>query len=153
MTSGYFEDIEVGDNRKAGPYFVSKDEIIQFAKQYDTRPFHIDEEAAARSVFAGLSASAAHTFAIFISLTNNVQPPVRAVAGMGFDELRLPSAVRPGDVLDLEATTLEKRESKSKPDRGILRNQVYLRNQRRETVLQCISNVLVARRPDAKAST
>jgi acyl dehydratase len=153
MTSGYFEDIEVGDNRKAGPYFVSKDEIIQFAKQYDPRPFHIDEEAAARSVFAGLSASAAHTFAIFISLTNNVQPPVRAVAGMGFDELRLPSAVRPGDVLDLEATTLEKRESKSKPDRGILRNQVYLRNQRRETVLQCISNVLVARRPDAKAST
>ena len=153
MTSGYFEDIEVGDNRKAGPYFVSKDEIIQFAKQYDPRPFHIDEEAAARSVFAGLSASAAHTFAIFISLTNNVQPPVRAVAGMGFDELRLPSAVRPGDVLDLEATTLEKRELKSKPDRGILRNQVYLRNQRRETVLQCISNVLVARRPDAKAST
>jgi acyl dehydratase len=149
MTSGYFEDIEVGDNRKAGPYFVSKDEIIQFAKQYDPRPFHIDEEAAARSVFAGLSASAAHTFAIFISLTT----PVRAVAGMGFDELRLPSAVRPGDVLDLEATTLEKRESKSKPDRGILRNQVYLRNQRRETVLQCISNVLVARRPDAKAST
>ena len=38
MTSGYFEDIEVGDSRKAGPYFVSKAEIIQFAKQYDPRP-------------------------------------------------------------------------------------------------------------------
>jgi len=46
MTSGYFEDIEVGDSRKAGPYFVSKDEIIQFARQYDPRPFHIDEKAA-----------------------------------------------------------------------------------------------------------
>jgi hypothetical protein len=41
MTSGYFEDIEVGDSRKAGPYFVSKAEIIKFAKQYDPRPFHI----------------------------------------------------------------------------------------------------------------
>ena len=110
MTSGYFEDIEVGDSRKAGPYFVSKAEIIQFAKQYDPRPFHIDEEAAARSVFAGLSASAAHTFAIFISLSNKYQPPFRAVAGLGYDELRLPNTVRPGDELYLESTALEKRE-------------------------------------------
>ena len=153
MTSGYFEDIEVGDSRKAGPYFVSKAEIIQFAKQYDPRPFHIDEEAAARSVFAGLSASAAHTFAIFILLTNKYQPPFRAIAGLGYDELRLPNAVRPGDDLYLEATTLEKRESKSKPDRGILRNQIHLRNQKGETVLQCIGSVLVAKRPDAKPST
>jgi len=152
MTSGYFDENEIGDNRKAGPYFVSKEEIIQFAKQFDPRPFHIDEEAAARSVFAGLSASAAHTFAIFISLTFKLQPPIFAIAGMGYDELRLPNPVRPGDNLDLESTVLEMRESKSKPDMGILRNQVHLRNQKRETVLQCISSVLVARRPDAKPS-
>lgn len=150
--SGYFEDTEVGDSRKAGSYFVSKDEIIQFAKQYDARPFHIDEEAAARSVFAGLTASGAHTFAIFISLTSKLEPPLRVLAGLGWDEVRLPKAVRPGDHLDLESIVLEKRESRSSPDRGILRNQIRLRNQRRETVLQCIGNVLVARRPDAKAS-
>ncbi|AMA59439.1 MaoC/PaaZ C-terminal domain-containing protein [Bradyrhizobium sp. CCGE-LA001] len=153
MTSGYFEDIEVGDIQKAGPYSVSKDEIIQVAKQFDPRPFHIDEEAAARSVFKGLSASAAHTFAIFISLTNQLQPPVRALAGLGYDELRLPNAVRPGDQLYLEATTLEKRESKSKLDRGLVRGQFRLHNQKGETVLQCISSGFVARRPDAKAST
>jgi acyl dehydratase len=50
MTSGYFEDFEVGDSRKAGPYLVSKAEIIQFARQYDPRPFHIDEEAAALAI-------------------------------------------------------------------------------------------------------
>src|SRR5215469_9171803 len=150
MTSGYFEDIEVGDSRKAGPYFVSKDEIIQFAKQYDPRPFHIDEAAAARSVFAGLSASAAHTFAIFISLTNKFQPSVRVIALLGYDELRLPNAVRPGDNLYLESTTLEKRESKSKPDRGIVRSQGRLRSQKGETVLQCVYSVLVERRSDAK---
>jgi acyl dehydratase len=71
---------------------------------------------------------------------------------MGWDELRLPNPVRPGDELDLELTVLEKRESKSKSDRGIFRNQIHLRNLKRETVLQCIANVLVARRPDAKAS-
>ena len=153
MTSLYFEDIEVGDSRRAGPYFVSKAEIIQFAKQYDPRPFHIDEEAAARSVFAGLSASAAHTFAIYIFLTDKLQPPIHALAGLGYDELRLPNPVRPGDDLELESITVEKRESKSKPDRGTLRNQIHLRNQKGETVLQCIGSVLVAKRPDAKPST
>ncbi|MGY3507002.1 MULTISPECIES: MaoC/PaaZ C-terminal domain-containing protein [unclassified Bradyrhizobium] len=149
MISGYFEDCEVGDSRKAGPYLVSKAEIIQFAQQYDPRPFHIDEEAAARSVFGGLSASAAHTFAIFIFLTNKYQPPIRALAGLGYDDLRLPNAVRPDDVLELEAVVSEKRESKSKPDRGIVRNQVSLRNQRHEIVLQAISTILVARRPES----
>jgi acyl dehydratase len=153
MSSGYFEDIEVDDSQKAGPYSVSKDEIIQFAEKYDPRPFHIDEAAAARSVFAGLSASAAHTFAIFYSLTNKLHPPIRAIAALGYDELRLPNPVRPDDELDLDVRVLEKRESKSKSDRGIFRFRAFLRNQRRETVLECISNILVARRPDANAPT
>ena len=153
MSGGYFENIEVGDSQKAGPYSVSKDEIIQFAEKYDPRPFHIDEAAAARSVFAGLSASAAHTFAIFYSLTNKLHPPIRAIAALGYDELRLPNPVRPDDELDLDVRVLEKRESKSKSDRGIFRFRAFLRNQRRETVLECISNILVARRPDANAPT
>ncbi|QOZ71727.1 MaoC/PaaZ C-terminal domain-containing protein [Bradyrhizobium arachidis] len=153
MTRIYFEDAEIGTTRKAGPYLVSKEEIIQFAKQYDPIPRHIDEEAAARSIFGGLTASSAHTFAVFISLTPKLQPrPLHVLAGMGWDELRLPNPVRPGDELSLEATILEKLESKSKPDRGIVRNQIRLCNQRNEIALQCIGTILVARRPDAKAS-
>ena len=149
MAHLYFEDAEVGTTCKAGPYLVSKDEIIQFAKQYDPVPRHIDEEAAAGSIFGGLTASSAHTFAVFISLTPKLQRRLHVLAGMGFDELRLPNAVRPGDELDLETTVLAKRESKSKSDRGIVRNQIRLRNQLGEIVLRCISNILVARRPDS----
>ena len=143
----YFEDAEIGTVCTAGPRLVTKDEIIHFAKQYDPAPRHIDEEAAARSIFGGLTASSAHTFAMSISLTPRLQPRLRVLAGMGWDELRLPNPVRPGDELDLETTVLEKRESKSKSDRGIVRNQIRLRNQRREIVLQAISTILVARRP------
>ena len=71
---------------------------------------------------------------------------LHVLAGMGWDELRLPNPVRPGDELDLEMIVLEKRESKSKPDRGIVRNQIRVRNQQNEIVLQCIANILVARR-------
>jgi acyl dehydratase len=63
MADLYFEHAEVGTTSKAGPYRISKDEIIQFAKQYDPVPRHIGEEAAARSIFGGLTASSAHTFA------------------------------------------------------------------------------------------
>jgi acyl dehydratase len=69
--------------------------------------------------------------------------------GLGWDDVRLPNPVRPGDELDLEMTVLEMRESKSRSDRGIVRNRNLLRNQKRETVLECISNVFVARQPDA----
>jgi acyl dehydratase len=151
MTSLYFDEAEIGQLRTAGPYLVSSEEIVEFARKYDPQPFHTDEEAAARSVFAGLTASGAHTFAILISLLSKTQPySLRIIAGLGWDELRLPIPVRPGDELNLEVAILEKRESKSNPDRGIVRNQMHLRNQKRETVLQCINNVLVARQRVAK---
>jgi acyl dehydratase len=120
--------------------------------QYDPVPRHIDEEAAARSIFGGLTASGVHTFAIFVSLTPKLQPRLHVLAGMGWDEVRLPNPVRPGDELNLETIVLEKRESKSKSDRGIVRSQVRLRNQKSEIVLQCFSNILVARRPDTGAA-
>ena len=152
MTFLYFEDAEIGTTCKAGPYLVSKEEIMQFAKQYDPVPRHIDEEAAARSIFGGLTASGVHTFAVFISLTSKLQPRLHVLAGMGWDEVRLPNPVRPGDELNLETIVLEKRESKSKSDRGIVRSQVRLRNQKSEIVLQCFGNILVARRPDTGAA-
>jgi acyl dehydratase len=151
MTNLYFEELEIGTRSAAGPYLVSKDEIIRFAKQYDPIPRHIDEQAAARSMFGGLTASASHTFAIFILLTSQLRPHFHVLVGLGWDELRLPNAVRPGDELDLEMTVLEMRESKSKSDRGIVRNRNLLCNQRRETGLERIANIFVARRPETNA--
>jgi acyl dehydratase len=71
---------------------------------------------------------------------------------LGWDELRLPNPVRPGDELDLQMVVMEKRESKSKPDRGIVRNQIRLSNQKGEIVLQCIANVLIARRSESTST-
>jgi acyl dehydratase len=150
MVNLYFEEVEVGAISTAGPYLVSKDEIIHFATQYDPVPRHIDEDAAARSIFGGLTASGAHTFAMLILLTGRLQPRNQTLAGLGWDELKLPNAVRPGDELDLEVKVLEKRESKSRPDRGIVRRRVLLRNQKREIVLECFASVLIARRPAAR---
>jgi acyl dehydratase len=146
MTNLFFDQLQIGSRSAAGPYLLSKDEIIRFATQYDPIPRHIDEEAAARSVFGGLTASGSHTFAIYILLTGQLQPHFQVLMGLGWDDVKLPNPVRPGDKLDLEMTVLEMRPSKSKSDRGIVRSQNLLRNEKRETVLECISNIFVARR-------
>ena len=104
MTYLYFEELEIGTYSATGPYLVSRDEIIQFAKQYDPVPRHIDEDAAARSIFGGLTASSAHTFSIFILLTTRTQPRLHVLAGLSWDKLRLPHPVRPGDELDLNGS-------------------------------------------------
>lgn len=149
MANLYFEELQIGSRSTAGPYALSKDEIIRFAKQFDPIPRHVDEEAAARSIFGGLTASGSQTFAIFILLTGQLQPHFHVMMGLGWDEVRLPNPVRPGDELALEMTVVEMRESRSKPDRGIVRSRNILRNQKRETVLECISNIFVARRSEA----
>jgi acyl dehydratase len=151
MTNLYFEELEIGSRSTAGPYLLAKDEIIRFAKQYDPIPRHIDEEAAAKSVFGGLTASGSNTFAVYILLSSQLQPHYQVLMGLGWEELKLTNPVRPGDALDLEMTILELRPSKSKPEWGIVRNKNLLRNQKRETVLECISTIFVARRPGAGA--
>ena len=90
MTSLFFEETEVGNTRTGGPYFVSKIQIVEFATKYNPQPFHIDEQAAARSVFAGLTVSSPHTFSILILLLTKTEPSLRILAALGWDELRLP---------------------------------------------------------------
>jgi len=83
MANLYFEELEIGTRSAAGPYLVSRDEIIQFAKQYDPVPRHMDEEAAARSIFGGLSASSAHTFSIFVDDPASAATPCPRGIGLG----------------------------------------------------------------------
>jgi acyl dehydratase len=147
MTNLYFEELEIGTRSTAGPYLVSKEKIVQFAEEWDPAPPHIEGEAVARSIFGGLVACSPHTFSIFVYLTTLLQPRLRVLTGLGWDGLKLPNPVHPDDELDLETTVLELRESKSKPDRGIVNTRVLMRNQRRETVLECTSHIIVARRP------
>jgi len=101
MDNLYFEELQIGSRSAAGPYLLSKGEIIRFAKQYDPIPRHIDEQAAARSTFGELTASGSHTFAIYILLTGQLQPHFQVLMGLGWDDVRLPNPVRPGDELDL----------------------------------------------------
>jgi acyl dehydratase len=149
MAPKYFEDFKVGEILRGGPYTVSREEILQFAREFDPQPFHLDEAAANASVFGGLTASGAHTVALQIKLIHQCESRDQAVlAALGWDEVRFPKPVRPGDTLSLCNECIETRASETKPDRGIARMRIELVNQKGETVLTSVHTILVARRRD-----
>lgn len=132
----YFEDLEEGQTEVFGSYEVTKEEIVQFGEQYDPQLIHTDPVAAADSVFGGLIASGWHTTAICMRImVDSHVSKSSALGGLGVDELRWPNPVRPGDVLSVEWTVVDKRYSDSRADRGIVQTRVRLRDQEDEAKL------------------
>jgi acyl dehydratase len=145
----YFEDVQIGETTRFGRYEVTRDEIVEFARQFDPQPFHLDEEAARASIFGGLVASGWHTGAMLMRMVCDDMIPGAATSGaMGFDDLKWLKPVRPGDVLSAESVVREKVESR-RPDRGTVKIESRVRNQRGEVVMSLVSLVIFLRRPPA----
>src|SRR6188472_4405680 len=122
MSERYFEDFEPGEVLELGSRTVTEDEIIEFARQFDPQPFHLDPEAAADSVFGGLIASGWHTGAMWMRLyVDNMLGSASAQGSPGVEELRWLAPVRPGDTLHGRLTVLETTASERRPDRGTVR--------------------------------
>mgnify|MGYP005863653515 CR=1 FL=1 len=143
----YFEDIALHEKKTAGEYRVTKEEVIEYARKWDPQPFHVDEQAAKGSPYGGLIASAAHTMAISFWLLNRAGKGIQAIGGAGWEKMKLITPVRPGDRLSLVMECIEKRESRSKPDRGIVRHAVTVSNQDGLPVTTFETITLVKRRP------
>ncbi len=146
MGGGYFEDVVVGATVTAGPYRVTRDEMVAFARKWDPFPFHVDEAAGRDSIYGGLIASGEYTMAVKQALIHRLGGNEALIGSMGYDELRYLGPVRPDDRLTLSMECTDKRDSRSKPDRGIVKFKVTLTNQDDEPVLSYTDIVLLAKR-------
>jgi len=147
MAVRYLEDIAAGATFTSGSVRIDKDEIMKFATAFDPQPFHLDEEAARETIFGGLAASGWHTAAITMKLmVESDFKPAGGIVGAGFDELRWPRPVRPGDELHVEGEVLETRPSKSNPRRGLIKVRTATMNQRGEVVQLSVGSLVVQRR-------
>ena len=134
-TELYFEDHIPGSVEPMGSVKVTEEEIIAFAKRYDPQVFHVDPEAAKNTPFAGLVASGWHTVALAMRLiVDNRLSRVKNVGSPGAEEVRWLKPVRPGDTLTVQATIVEARRSRSKPDRGVIKALIEISNQAGEVV-------------------
>jgi acyl dehydratase len=143
----YFEDYELGENRRVGSYPVSREEIIEFAERYDPQPFHVDEEAARESIFGGLTGSSCHTFALMSLIHARSPEKVAFVANLGAEQLRFPTPLRPDDTLSLTSECTALRPSRSRPEIGLVTTRAVLTNQQDEIVMEMSSTFMVRRRP------
>jgi acyl dehydratase len=154
----FFEDIRIGEKSEIGRHTFTAEEIKRFAARYDPQPFHLDEAAAARSHFGALCASGWHTAAICMRLL--VARKDRIVAELaargepiatwgpspGFRELKWVKPVYVGDIITYATEPIEKRESKSRPDWGLLFSRNTGTNQRGELVYSFIGSAFIERR-------
>ncbi|HEU0150050.1 MAG TPA: MaoC family dehydratase [Bradyrhizobium sp.] len=143
----WFDDLQLGMRFKSGEATVSREDIKRFAAEFDPQPFHLDEDAAEKSILKGLAASGWHTAAIAMRLAAETRPfGPHPLFGAGVDELRWLKPVRPGDTLHLEGEVIELVPSQSKRQ-GIARIRWTAYNQHDEAVYTFNPIAIVPRRP------
>lgn len=149
----WFEDFAAGQSFTTRGATLSEAQILDFALHYDPQPFHLDVEAAVRSPYGGLIASGFQTLLVAFRLWYAERVINTASIGSpGMDEVRWTAPVRPGDTLSVQATVLETRPSRSRPDRGSVLMAYEVRNQHGETVMTFkVTQLMLTRPPDAGA--
>lgn len=149
----YWEDFPVGETVEFGRKHVTKEEILEFASEFDPQPFHLDEEAAKQSILGGLCASGWHSCAMAMRMMCDGYILESASLGApGVDEVRWKKPVYVDDVLRLRRTCVERRTSKSRPEMGLTKFRTEVLNQKDEVVMTMEGWAMYGRRhPGAEA--
>ncbi|MCA3238827.1 MAG: MaoC family dehydratase [Curvibacter sp.] len=132
----YWEDLEVGSSRELGSVSPTREQILDFARQFDPQPFHLDDAAAATSVFGSLCASGWHTCAMAMRLmVDNFLSQSASLGSPGLESLKWTKPVYPGDTLSLRHRVLDRRPMASRPHVGLVRTVWEMHNQHGDQVL------------------
>ncbi|SNS75572.1 Acyl dehydratase [Noviherbaspirillum humi] len=148
----YFEDFTPGRTIHVGTRLVEEQEIIDFARQFDPQPFHVDKAAGEQSIYGGLIASGWHTCGMMMRMmVDGFMREAASLGSPGVDEIRWLKPVRAGDTLSVTTTVLDARPSASKPDRGVVHTMWEAKNQHGETVTTVKGMGMFMRRPKEAA--
>ena len=145
-TGRVYEDFEVGDiyDHALGRTVVAADNIWFSLLTQNTNPIHFDHAYAATTEFKRPLVDSTFTLALVTgqSVSDISQ---NAMANLGWDDVRLPNPVFEGDTIYSRSEVLEKRESKSRPNVGIVRFRTTGFNQDGTVVIEFIRTVMVYR--------
>lgn len=148
----HWEDFEPGSRRTYGAYKVTEAEIIEFGREYDPLPFHVDPEAAADGPYGTLTAPGLLTCAIFMRLlVDHVLVDSTSMGSPGVETVRWKTPVRPGDTLSVRQEVLTTRVLASRPELGLVNNRFEILNQHGDVAAEIVSAGLFRRR-DAHAA-
>ncbi|MGR6327861.1 MaoC family dehydratase [Sphingomonas sp. XXL09] len=122
------------------------DNLLFSTMTHNPQPLHLDAEAARASEFGQILVNGTFTFALMVGLSVTDTTLGTLVANLGYDKLEMPKPVFLGDTLRAETEVVELRDSKSRPDAGLVTFRHVMLNQRDETVCQCLRTAMLKRR-------
>jgi acyl dehydratase len=133
----YWEDFHAGQSLSYGSATISREDILDFARQFDPQPFHLDEEAAARTHFGGLVASGWHTASLLQRmLVENLLNRSSCMGSPGVTALRWLKPVRPGDTLTVRHEVVRTTRHPHRREMGFVDSRCEVSNQAGEVVMR-----------------
>ena len=149
MAGRYFDEWKVGDiiAHAVTRTVTETDNVLVSALTHNPQPMHLDHELAAQSEFGKPLVNSIYTFGLMIGVSVSDTTLGTLIANLGYDRLVFPKPVFVGDTLRSESECVEVRESKSRPNAGIVTWQHRSFNQRGELVCQCSRSALLLKKP------
>ncbi|RYE59015.1 MAG: MaoC family dehydratase [Rhizobiaceae bacterium] len=146
----HFEDLALGEVVELGQITVTKEMIISFAREFDPFPFHLDEEAARKSLLGGLASSGWQTAGLTLRLlTDAFLSRIASAGGLGFSDLKWRRPVMKNDTLTGTGRIIQLRRSRNHPQWGVLTIELDMRNQKNEPVMTMkLANLIETRTAD-----
>jgi len=145
----YFEDWTLGDRLQHQPHrtVTETDNLLISALTHNPQPLHLDAEYAGATEFGRIVVNGTFTFALMVGLSVGDTTLGTLVANLGYDKVRMPKPVFIGDTLRAETEVIGLKESKSRPEAGIVTFEHRMLNQRDELVCVCERTALMQRKP------
>ena len=149
MAGRPFEDWTVGDRiaHEIRRTVTETDNLLFTVMTHNPQPLHIDAEAAAASEFGRILVNGTFTFSLMVGLSVGDTTLGVLVANLGYDKLVMPAPVFIGDTMRASSEVVELKESRSRPQAGIVTFAHELTNQRDEIVCRCLRTALLMRNP------
>lgn len=151
MPGKYFEELPVGltFRHELGRTVTEMDNVLFNSLTMNTQPLHLNEDFAAKTEFGRRIVNGIFTLGVVVGITVNDLTAGTIVANLGYENVKHPHPLFHGDTLYVETEILEARESKSRPDCGIVKMKHIGRNQHGDVCVEVIRAALFLKKPVA----
>jgi len=148
MAGRFFEEWSIGDRivHEIRRTVTETDNLLFSTMTHNPQPLHLDIEAARASEFGQILVNGTFTFALMVGLSVGDTTLGTLIANLGYDKLVMPKPVFIGDTLAAQTEVVDLKESRSRPNAGIVTFRHEMTNQRSELVCQCLRSALIKRR-------
>jgi acyl dehydratase len=149
MAGRYFEDWRIGDKieHDIRRTVTETDNLLFSAMTHNPQPMHIDAEYAAKSEFGRILVNGTFTFSLLVGLSVGDTTLGTLIANLGYEKVVMPKPVFIGDTLRARTEVVTVKESRSRPNAGVVTFRHEMLNQRDEVVCEMFRAVLLQRRP------